>query len=53
MQERQVLEKELFRKQSKLSNGGEMKLSTAKWLTPKENWIHGKGVQADLEVEAK
>ena len=28
-----------------LSNGGEMKLSTHKWLTPKEKWIHGKGVK--------
>ncbi|MHA6258414.1 S41 family peptidase [Sporosarcina sp. CAU 1771] len=36
---------------NELSNGGEMKLSTAKWLTPKETWIHGKGVPADLEVE--
>ena len=35
---------------TKLSNGGEMKLSTHKWLTPKEKWIHGKGVKADLEV---
>ncbi len=35
---------------TKLSNGGEMKLSTHKWLTPKEQWIHGKGVKADLEV---
>ncbi|MFD1206717.1 S41 family peptidase [Sporosarcina contaminans] len=34
-----------------LSNGGEMKLSTHKWLTPKEKWIHGKGVEADLETE--
>ncbi|MBE1555039.1 S41 family peptidase [Sporosarcina limicola] len=34
----------------KLSNGGEVKLSTHKWLTPKEQWIHGKGVKADLEV---
>ena len=36
---------------TKLSNGGEMKLSTHKWLTPKEEWIHGKGVTAQLEVE--
>lgn len=36
---------------TQLSNGGEMKLSTHKWLTPKEQWIHGKGVKADLEVE--
>ena len=34
-----------------LSNGGELKLSTNKWLTPKEKWIHGKGVVADIEVK--
>ena len=34
-----------------LSNGGEMKLSTHKWLTPKETWIHGKGVAVDLETK--
>ncbi|CAM3301313.1 S41 family peptidase [Filibacter tadaridae] len=34
-----------------ISNGGEMKLSTHKWLTPKEQWIHGKGVTAEIEVE--
>ncbi len=34
-----------------LSNGGELKLSTNKWLTPKEKWIHGKGVAADIEVK--
>ncbi len=34
-----------------LSNGGEVKLSTHKWLTPKEQWIHGKGVKPDLKVE--
>ncbi|MDN4606839.1 S41 family peptidase [Sporosarcina highlanderae] len=34
-----------------LSNGGEMKLTTHKWLTPKETWIHGKGVKVDLESE--
>ncbi len=36
---------------TQLSNGGEMKLSTHKWLTPKEQWIHGKGVKPDLEVD--
>ena len=36
---------------TELSNGGEIKLSTHKWLTPKETWIHGKGIAADLEVE--
>ncbi|MFC4409528.1 S41 family peptidase [Chungangia koreensis] len=34
-----------------LSNGGEVKLSTHKWLTPNQQWIHGKGIKADLEVE--
>ena len=34
-----------------LSNGGEMKLSTHKWLTPKEKWIHGKGISPDLAAE--
>ena len=33
-----------------LTNGGKVKLSTAKWLTPKEQWIHGKGIEADLEI---
>lgn len=36
---------------TELSNGGEMKLSTHKWLTPKETWIHGVGVEADLVSE--
>ncbi|WP_368668739.1 S41 family peptidase [Sporosarcina sp. 6E9] len=34
-----------------LVNGGKVKLSTAKWLTPKEKWIHGKGVEADLKID--
>lgn len=34
-----------------LKNGGELKLSTNKWLTPKREWIHGKGIEADIEVE--
>ncbi|GKV67550.1 peptidase S41 [Sporosarcina sp. NCCP-2716] len=34
-----------------LSNGGEVKLSTHKWLTPKERWIHGEGVESDLKVK--
>lgn len=35
----------------KLSNGGEVKLSTHKWLTPKERWIHTEGIASDLEVK--
>ncbi len=34
-----------------LSNGGELKLSTHKWLTPKREWIHGKGIKPTIEVE--
>ncbi|QCR31560.1 S41 family peptidase [Lysinibacillus sp. SGAir0095] len=34
-----------------LNNGGELKLSTNKWLTPERQWIHGKGIEADVEVE--
>ncbi|MFP3919058.1 S41 family peptidase [Lysinibacillus telephonicus] len=34
-----------------LKNGGELKLSTNKWLTPNREWIHGKGIKADIEVE--
>lgn len=34
-----------------LDNGGELKLSTNKWLTPERDWIHGKGIEADIEVE--
>lgn len=34
-----------------LKNGGELKLSTNKWLTPKRDWIHGTGIKVDIEVE--
>lgn len=34
-----------------LSNGGKLKISTHKWLTPKQEWIHHKGIEADLTVE--
>ncbi len=32
-------------------NQGEYKFTTKKWLTPKGNWIHGKGISPDIEVE--
>ena len=32
-------------------NGTEYKFTTKKWLTPKGNWIHEKGVEVDYEVE--
>uniref|UniRef100_UPI00201BF263 S41 family peptidase n=1 Tax=Lysinibacillus fusiformis TaxID=28031 RepID=UPI00201BF263 len=34
-----------------LSNGGELKLSTNKWLTPKRESIHGQGIEASLVIE--
>ncbi|MFC5558392.1 S41 family peptidase [Ureibacillus thermophilus] len=34
-----------------LKNGGELKLSTNKWLTPDREWIHGIGIESDIEVE--
>lgn len=34
-----------------LSNGGQLKLSTNKWLTPEREWIHHVGVAPDIEVE--
>ncbi|MFF2178463.1 S41 family peptidase [Lysinibacillus sp. NPDC058147] len=34
-----------------LKNGGELKLSTNKWLTPKREWIHGQGIEANLVIE--
>ncbi|WP_025028355.1 S41 family peptidase [Caldalkalibacillus mannanilyticus] len=34
-----------------LKDSSEIKITIAKWLTPKENWIHQKGVQPDIEVE--
>lgn len=34
-----------------LSNGGQLKLSTNKWLTPEREWVHHVGVTPDIEVE--
>ncbi|MFS0576367.1 S41 family peptidase [Sporosarcina sp. 179-K 3D1 HS] len=33
-----------------LSDGSNLKLTTAKWLTPDGNWIHKKGIEPDFEV---
>lgn len=33
-----------------LQNGGELKLSTNKWLTPSKRWIHHVGIEPDVEV---
>ncbi len=34
-----------------LPDGSNIKLTTAKWLTPKGNWIHEKGIAPDFEVK--
>lgn len=34
-----------------LENGGELKLTVRKWLTPKGEWIHEKGVKPTVEVK--
>ncbi len=33
-----------------LPDGSNLKLTTAKWLTPEGNWIHEKGIAPDFEV---
>ena len=33
-----------------LPDGSNLKLTTAKWLTPNGNWIHEKGIVPDFEV---
>lgn len=35
----------------KLTSGGGLKLTIARYLTPKKNWIHGKGVTPDIVIE--
>ncbi len=35
---------------SNYNNGGILKLTIAKWLSPKGNWIHEKGIVPDIEV---
>ena len=34
-----------------LPNGDKYKVTTKKWLTPKGNWIHNKGIEPDIKVE--
>ncbi len=34
-----------------LPDGSNLKLTTAKWLTPDGNWIHEKGIKPDFEVK--
>lgn len=37
--------------QSPLVNGGGVRLTIARWLTPNRNWIHNQGIQPDIVVE--
>lgn len=34
-----------------LSNGGCLRITTGRWLTPKENWIHKQGIIPEIIVE--
>ncbi|MBB6215596.1 carboxyl-terminal processing protease [Anaerosolibacter carboniphilus] len=36
---------------NELTNGGGIKLTIARYLTPKKNWIHEKGVTPDVVIE--
>ncbi|QBP41179.1 lmo1851 family serine protease [Paenisporosarcina antarctica] len=36
---------------NELTDGSNMKFTTAKWLTPDGNWIHEKGIAPDVKVE--
>jgi len=35
---------------TQLPDGSNLKLTTAKWLTPDGNWIHKKGIEPDVKV---
>ncbi len=37
--------------QTLTNDTGGFRLSIAKWLTPKQNWVHGKGIQPDVVVQ--
>jgi carboxyl-terminal processing protease len=34
----------------RLSNGGGVRITIARWLTPKENWVHGQGLEPDFVI---
>ena len=36
-----------------LEKGASLHLTIAKWLTPKGNWVHEKGIEPDVKVEDK
>ena len=35
---------------SNLTNGGILKLTIAKWFSPKKRWIHENGIEPDIEI---
>lgn len=43
--------KGIVQSQFKLSDGDAVKLTTAKYFTPKGNYIHGVGIEPDIELE--
>lgn len=34
-----------------LTGGGGLHITTARWITPNGDWIHGKGIKPDIEVK--
>jgi carboxyl-terminal processing protease len=34
-----------------LTNGGGIRLTIARWLTPNRSWIHGLGITPDIVIE--
>lgn len=34
-----------------MKDGSNLKITTAKWLTPEGNWIHEKGIEPDVKVD--
>ena len=47
---RNYLVKVLCKQLQTLPDGSNLKFTIAKWLTPKGNWIHEKGIQPDYKV---
>ena len=37
---------------SQYNNGGILKVTIAKWISPKGTWLHGTGITPDIEIES-
>jgi C-terminal processing protease CtpA/Prc len=35
----------------RLSNGGGLRITTARWLTPAGTWVHEAGIEPDLQID--